>query len=157
PLSLFLLPDGRPITGGTYWPREDRKIDDEVVPGFKTILKNIKEAWKDNPKGVESYAEKLATATITALEKIPIAPIPIDHKLVDEVIDGLKRTFDEEYGGFGSPSRKFRGPKFPVPCRLDLLLRVGERTKDQKLIDMVTLTLDKMALGGIYDHLGGGF
>lgn len=157
PLSMFLMPDGRPIVGGTYWPKEDRKIDDETAHGFKSIIKLVRDAWKNEPKSIEAQAEKLADATTTTLERTLIALVKLDDKLVQEVADSLKEDFDKEYGGFGSAERKFRGPKFPMPCRLDFLLRVGQRTKNSEVINMVTFTLDKMALGGIYDQLGGGF
>src|SRR5207342_2267533 len=61
------------------------------------------------------------------------------------------------HGGFGSPARKFKGPKFPMPCRLEFVLQQGVRAKDDKVIGMVRKTLDEMATGGIYDQIGGGF
>src|SRR5205085_4117865 len=60
PLSMFLMPDGRPIIGGTYWPREDKKFDDEVSPGFKTILNKVREFYKDDAKALEKQADSLA-------------------------------------------------------------------------------------------------
>ena len=160
PLSMFMLPDGRPIIGGTYWPAEDRKVDGEIVNGFKTILKKVQEFWKDNPKSLTEQADKLAAATTIALENAAgpgIALVDLDRKLLDEIVDGLKEEFDPVEGGFGNPNRKFRGTKFPTPPRLEFLLQLGQRTKDKELLNMVTLTLDKMAHGGIYDQLGGGF
>jgi uncharacterized protein len=158
PLSMFLLPDGRPIVGGTYWPREDRVVEGEKVLGFMSLLKIVRDAWKDDPKSIEKQAEQMSAATTVALNAAPgIAIVPLDRRLVDEVVEGLKDEFDAEYGGFGSSARKFRGPKFPTPPRLELLLQVAQRTGDKELLGMVTLTLDKMAHGGIYDHLGGGF
>jgi len=158
PLSMFLLPDGRPIVGGTYWPREDRTVEGEKVLGFMSLLKIVRDAWKDDPKSLEKQAEQMSAATTIALNAAPgIAIVPLDRKLVDEVVESLKDEFDPEYGGFGSSNRKFRGPKFPTPPRLELLLQAAERTGDKELLGMVTLTLDKMAHGGIFDHLGGGF
>src|SRR3984957_3976507 len=158
PLSMFLMPDGRPIVGGTYWPPEDKKFDEEVSPGFKTILNTVRIFHRDNPKEIDAQAEKLAGRTTLALENagvLGIAIVPLDRELIDGVVDALKGDFDPEYGGFGS--RKFRSPKFPMPPRLDFLLQVAARTKDAKTLDMVTLTLDQIAMGGIYDQLGGGF
>src|SRR5262249_39333401 len=86
-----------------------------------------------------------------------IALVDLDRKLLAGIVDELKEEFDPEYGGFGSPNRKWRGPKFPMPSRLEFLLQQAERTKDTTLTDMACLTLDRMALGGIYDQLGGGF
>lgn len=158
PLSMWLLPDGRPVVGGTYWPAEDRKADGEVYRGFKSICGIVRDAYKDNPKDVETQAGKLAAATTVALENNKgVALVDLDRKLVQETADALKEEFDPEYGGFGNPNKKFKGPKFPTPPRLEFLLQLGERTKSKELLDMVTLTLDRMALGGIYDQIGGGF
>jgi uncharacterized protein YyaL (SSP411 family) len=157
PLSMFLLPDGRPVAGGTYWPPEDRKVDDEVVRGFKSVLKLIQGAFKDNPKDLEEHADKLAAATRLSLENARPALVDLDRKLVAETTDALKEEFDPEFGGFGNPNKRFKGPKFPMPCRLEFLLQQGERTADKALVEMVGITLDRMALGGIYDQIGGGF
>ncbi len=160
PLSMFLLPDGRPVVGGTYWPREDKMIDGETAYGFKTILKTIHDSFKEDPKQFEKRAESLAARTTRALENalVPgIALVPLNRELVTKVVDELSEEFDPEYGGFGNPNRRFRGTKFAMPPRLLLLLQVAERTKDKKLIEHLTLTLDQAAIGGMYDHLGGGF
>jgi uncharacterized protein YyaL (SSP411 family) len=158
PLSMFLLPDGRPVVGGTYWPREDKVIEGEKAPGFMSILRIVANHWKDDAQAIEKQAEKMSEATLSALGTGPgIALVNLDKKLVQGIIDDLKEEFDPEYGGFGNPNRKFRGPKFPTPPRLELALQVAQETKDKKLLDMVTLTLDKMAHGGIWDHVGGGF
>jgi uncharacterized protein YyaL (SSP411 family) len=159
PLSVFLTPDAKPIFGGTYWPREDRTIDGEKYPGFKSILQIVADAYKKETKKVLRQAEKLAEETTLALEKttLGIAIVDLDRKLVQSVVDDLKEGFDKEYGGFGSKARMFRGPKFPIPPHLLFLLHEGERAKAQDLIDMVAFTLDKMAQGGIYDQIGGGF
>src|SRR5437660_1136712 len=69
PLSMFLMPDGRPIVGGTYWPREDKKVDDEVAFGFKTILKRVHDAYKEDAKQFERQADDLAARTSRALDK----------------------------------------------------------------------------------------
>jgi uncharacterized protein YyaL (SSP411 family) len=160
PLSMFLMPDGKPIIGGTYWPPEDQKDKDEVYPGFKTILKAVRDAHKEKPEALQKQADDLAGRTRFALAKagVPgIAIVDLNRELIGDVVESLKEEFDPEYGGFGSPMRKFKGPKFPTPCRLEFLLHEGRRTKDAKVIDMVCLTLDQMAAGGIYDQIGGGF
>ncbi len=158
PLSMFLLPDGRPIVGGTYWPPDDRQVDGELVRGFKSVLAVVRDAYKGQRAGVENQAAKLAAATTRALEDVPNAPlIELDRKLLAETVDSLKEEFDPEFGGFGNPNKRFKGPKFPMPCRLDFLLQQGERTGNKALIEMACLTLDRMALGGIYDQIGGGF
>ncbi|MCS7047429.1 MAG: DUF255 domain-containing protein, partial [Gemmataceae bacterium] len=158
PLSMFLMPDGRPIVGGTYWPREDRIVDGEKVRGFLSLLKIVADAWRDDPKGIEATAEARSEATRQALAGGPaIALTRLDAKIIEGIATELKEEFDPEYGGFGSPQRRFRGPKFPTPPRLEFLLRIGQRSNDKQLLGMLTLTLDKMAHGGIWDHLGGGF
>jgi uncharacterized protein len=158
PLSMFLLPDGRPIIGGTYWPREDRKVEGETVPGFMTILRAVRDAYKDDAPKLEKQAENVAGATARALENGGVpgrAIVALDRKLLEGVLAGLKEEFDPEYGGFGSPQKMFRGPKFPTPPRLEFLLQQRDRSKEA--LAMLTLTLDQMALGGIYDQVGGGF
>jgi uncharacterized protein len=159
PLSMFLLPDGRPVFGGTYWPREDTKDGDKTYRGFKTILTSFHEAYKDEPKDFEKRADQVAAATTRALENpVPgLAIVPLNRELIERIVEELKDEFDPQFGGFGSPTRAFRGTKFPMPPRLDFLLHIAGRSKDKKIIDHLTLTLDRMALGGIYDQLGGGF
>ncbi len=160
PLSMFLMPDGRPVLGGTYWPREDKKVDDEVAPGFMTILKEIDKAYKEDQKRFEKRADDIAGATTRTLENprvAGIAIVPLNRDLVDRIVEELKDEFDPEYGGFGNPNRGFKGTKFPNSPRLDFLLQINARTKGKRITEFLTLTLDQMAMGGIYDQLGGGF
>src|SRR5262245_20591782 len=101
PLSMFLTPDGKPIVGGTYWPREDRDIDGEKAPGFKTVLDIVQKAWADDPKNVEKQATRLAEATTAALGRTPgIALVALDSKLVDGAVESLKEEYDDRFGGF---------------------------------------------------------
>ena len=160
PLSMFLMPDGRPIIGGTYWPPDDVKEKDETYPGFKTILKVVADAYKEKPESIEKQSDDLASRTKFALANAGVpgaAIVKLDRALLEEVLDALREDFDSQYGGFGSAARKFKGPKFPLPCRLEFVLHQGVRNKDDKLIGMVKKTLDEMAAGGIYDQIGGGF
>jgi uncharacterized protein YyaL (SSP411 family) len=160
PLSMFLTSDGKPIVGGTYWPREDRKIDGETYPGFKTILTAVRDGYKEDPEKAEKRAEQIAAATTRALENVLVpglALVPLNRDLVERVAEEIKDTFDPVYGGFGDPDNEFRGARFPMPPRLDFLIQVGEKTKDKKILKHLTLTLDQLAIGGIYDQLGGGF
>src|SRR5262245_6935018 len=86
PLTMFLMADGRPIIGGTYWPREDKKIEDETAPGFKTVLNAIRDAYKDDSKAVEKQAEKIAALTTRALENslVPgLALVPLNRDLIE--------------------------------------------------------------------------
>jgi uncharacterized protein len=155
PLSMFLTADGRPIVGGTYWPPEDKTVDGETALGFKSVLKAVRDFPKED---VEKQADLLALKTQRALEAaLPGVLVSLDRELIGTIVDSLKEEFDPDWGGFGNPNRNFRGPKFPMPPRLEFLLHVGQRTKDKKVLDFVTFTLDQIALGGICDQLGGGF
>jgi len=159
PLSMFLMPDGRPIVGGTYWPPEDKEIDGDKITGVKTLLKKIQDYHKENPGALEKQADKVATATVDLLARGTrgIALGDLDREMVNGVAESLKEEYDPLHGGFGSAQRKFKGTKFPMPSALEYCLNQGVRTKNDELKDMVTRTLDKMAQGGIYDQLGGGF
>jgi uncharacterized protein YyaL (SSP411 family) len=159
PLSMFLTADGKPIAGGTYWPREDAEFDGKKVRGFKTLLRDLLDFRKEHPKDLETQADKVAEATTDALAgSARGAPlIDLDRDLVTGATDALKEEFDKAYGGFGSAARKFKGPKFPMPPSLQLLQIEATRTKSKELDEMVQTTLDQMARGGIYDHVGGGF
>jgi uncharacterized protein YyaL (SSP411 family) len=159
PLSMFLTADGRPIAGGTYWPADDKEIGGAKVPGFKSVL-NAVARWKaEKPKEVEDQANRVAAATVAALQKTPPgrALVDLNRELVDLAVQGIVREFDKDYGGFGSPERNFRGTKFPVPSYLELLLHEEGRSKSAESNGILRLTLDRMARGGIYDQVGGGF
>jgi uncharacterized protein YyaL (SSP411 family) len=159
PMSMFLTADGKPIAGGTYWPADDREVDGEKAWGFKSIVKNVHAIYVKDPKRVEKDAERLAAFTRQALEgAVPgVALVDLNRKLVEAGVEALGERFDKTYGGFGSPARKFRGPKFPTVTDLEFLLQQAGRTKSAEVRNMVTLTLDSMARGGIHDQLGGGF
>jgi uncharacterized protein YyaL (SSP411 family) len=160
PLSMFLMPDGRPIIGGTYWPREDKVIEGEKASGFMTILKAVRDGYKDHKDAFEEQAEKSAAATLLALTNVTglgKVIVTLDRQMVKDIMEDIKEEFDPEFGGFGNPRRGFKGTKFPTPCRLEFVLSQAKRTGDKELLKMVTLTLDRMAHGGIYDQLGGGF
>jgi uncharacterized protein YyaL (SSP411 family) len=159
PLSMFLTADGRPILGGTYWPPDDKDGDGEKVSGFKTILKAVHDAAKEKPKELDEQADKLAAATRASLAATAraIGLVELKRDLVSEAVDALKEEFDPLHGGFGNPTRRFRGPKFPTPTNLTLLHYETEHTRADDLVKMRALTLDRMALGGIFDHVGGGF
>ncbi len=159
PLSMFLTPTGKPIVGGTYWPPEDKDIEGSKMRGFKTVLKIVQEAWSEQRKQLEEMADKNADRTKRALAGLALgtAIVPLNRDLIQTGVEEIKRSFDPQYGGFGSPGHSFRGPKFPTPQRLALLQHEAQRQKAKELDDMLALTLDHMAQGGIYDQLGGGF
>ncbi|SRR5579883_1645792 len=163
PLSMFLTSEGKPIFGGTYWPPDDKEVKGGKVRGFKTILKLVHDAWTDQRKQIDELADKNAERTRRALSGLALgtAIVPLNRDLITAAVDEIKGTFDPQYGGFGSPARSFRGPKFPTPPRLVLLQHEARREKAKErakeLDDMVARTLDFMSRGGIYDQIGGGF
>jgi uncharacterized protein YyaL (SSP411 family) len=158
PLSMFLDAKGRPIVGGTYWPRKDREVEGGTITGFETVLTLMRKLHKEEPKRLAEQAEKVAKATAAALAGgRGVALLELDRKLVDGVTESLGEEFDKIHGGFGNPGKRFRGPKFPVPSYLIFLQGEAKRSKSKEAARMVEVTLDRMARGGIYDHLGGGF
>jgi uncharacterized protein len=146
PMSVFLTPDGKPFYGGTYFPPTDSR----GMPGFTRVLAGVAQAWRDRRDEITSSAGEM-TERLRAISEIPPSAGSLTLKLLDEAVRSLARNFDPSHGGFGS------APKFPHPMDLRLLLRQHARTGDAHALHMVRVTLDKMARGGIYDHLGGGF
>jgi uncharacterized protein YyaL (SSP411 family) len=147
PMSVFLTPDLKPFYGGTYWPPTSSR----GMPGFDQILAAVIDAWKNRREHANTAADQLTAE----LQKVGVHTAghsaDLNYDLIDAAVSQLRRAFDPTYGGFG------QAPKFPHPMDLQLLVRVAERTGQSDLLDMVRLTLDRMAAGGIYDHLGGGF
>ena len=146
PLSVFLTPDGKPFYGGTYFPLRPRY----GMASFRQVLEAVADAYRDRRGEVESEARKL----VESLGEQPEAGAGGDGlsvETLDRAEMHLRRAFSPEHGGFG------RQPKFPQPMVLDFLLRQHGRTGSTEPLAMVLLTLEKMALGGIYDQLGGGF
>jgi hypothetical protein len=143
PMTVFLAPDGRPFYAGTYFPPEDR----HGMPSFRKVLEAIAEAWRDERDKVFTQGEKVIEAIS---RQAPASSEPLTEELLREAYAGIRQAFDEEWGGFGP------APKFPQPMTLELLLRCDARGWEGAL-EMVTVTLDRMARGGIYDQLAGGF
>ncbi len=148
PMTVFLTPDGRPFHGGTYYPKGQ----------FMALLGRVGELWRDQRAELEEAASQLAEAVRThtslpsaswAREGDPGAAG--DPKLLERAGDALLARFDPEWGGFG------RAPKFPQPPMLEALLQAAVAYERPDLLAALTTTLDAMAAGGIYDHLGGGF
>jgi uncharacterized protein YyaL (SSP411 family) len=146
PLNVFLTPEGVPFYGGTYWPPEDRM----GMPSFTKVLEGVAEAYRERREGVEENSARLREYLEKAMASTP-SPSDIEPQLLDQAAKALARSFDGEHGGFGG------APKFPQPAVLEFLLREQKRTSDGRAASMVTLTLDKMAGGGMYDQIGGGF
>jgi hypothetical protein len=154
PLSVFLTPDRKPFWGGTYFPPEDRG----GRPGFATIVGELARAWREQRKEVLDGAERLTTAIRTAGEgRRFVASGPLTPRVLDAALGDLLQGYDPHHGGFGP------APKFPPHGSLRLLLLAlehGEAREPEirEAIETVTRsTLDAMALGGIRDHVGGGF
>jgi uncharacterized protein YyaL (SSP411 family) len=159
PLSMFLTAEGKPIAGGTYMQREDRVVDGRTARGFKSVLRLIAAYQKEQAGDLAKQADQVASATTDALTGLTrgVALVDLDRNLVAGAVEAVAGEFDKEYGGFGSPARKFRGTKFPTPPFLQLVQSQLARTKSRELDLILGTTLDHMARGGIYDHLGGGF
>jgi uncharacterized protein YyaL (SSP411 family) len=146
PLTVFLTPDLVPFYGGTYFPPEDR----HQVPGFPRILIAISEAYRERPEEIRQSAWEI----LSELRKMGVAresSEKIGEQLLDNAYRGLARTFDPRHGGFGS------APKFPSSMNVEFLLRTFKRTNDARALEMATHTCRRMAEGGMYDQLGGGF
>ena len=146
PNSLFLTPSLLPFYAGTYFPPEDR----QGIPGFPTVLASLAAAWKERRGDVDTQARELGEALRRVLEDRagPAGALPGPEALDRSLLD-LERGFDEAWGGFGS------APKFPTPGNLFLLLELADSRP--QAARMLEVTLDRMARGGIYDQLGGGF
>jgi uncharacterized protein len=147
PMTVFLLPDGRPFYGGTYFPPEAR----QGMPSFRQILSGVEDAYRNRRAEVEKAAESLTQALNRDVLGIGGQAEALNESLLDTAVKEMLRGLDRTNGGFGS------APKFPQPMNLEFLLRSYARTGDQNALDAVTFTLEKMARGGIYDQIGGGF
>jgi uncharacterized protein YyaL (SSP411 family) len=146
PMSVFLTPDLEPFYGGTYFPPADGR----GIPGFPRVLRSVHQAWLERRDEIVDSAGEMS-ARLRTMGRVPAGHGGLDVALLDNAGRGLMRSFDPRHGGFGS------APKFPHPMDLRVLLRHHARTGDPDSLHAVRLTLDKMARGGIYDQLGGGF
>jgi uncharacterized protein YyaL (SSP411 family) len=150
PMSVWLTPQLEPFVGGTYFPLEDRFGQ----PAFKRVLQRIAEAWKSDRENISKQGANIVDALREAA-KDQTSTGRIDATILESAYQQFARTFDGSEGGFGS------APKFPRPVTLNFLTRFHARNPDsdsgQHALEMVLLTLRKMASGGIHDHIGGGF
>ncbi len=142
PLNCFVLPNGQPIYGGTYFPKEQ----------WMHILRSLEKTYRNDPDKVRDYAREL-TAGVQNAELISVASEvnQFDESKLKELVQRWSKQFDRYEGGDS------RAPKFPLPTNMEFLLDYGLKRNDQVVLDHVELTLDKMAMGGIYDQIGGGF
>lgn len=164
PLSMFLTPEAKPFFGGTYFPARDG--DRGATMGFLSIVKRVDHHYKNNRDLIEKDAEKLTNATRDSLSvRTPIKGLPIQKAWGREAVDRLAQTFDPSFGGFRFSPGNTQVPKFPEPSNLLFLidrLRNPIPENDQpndrdEVKRMLETTCERMMLGGIYDHLGGGF
>jgi uncharacterized protein YyaL (SSP411 family) len=146
PLTVFLTPDLKPFFGGTYFPPEQRGR----MAGMKEVLPAVAEAWKHKRGEIVTSAEQL-TASLNEQLADAAQPRTISLEMLHAAFNQAAGAFDASAGGFGG------APKFPRSHELSFLLRYWIRTGTAQALEMVTTTLDHLARGGIYDHLGGGF
>ncbi|MGD8824808.1 MAG: thioredoxin domain-containing protein, partial [Myxococcales bacterium] len=146
PMTVFLTPDGKPFYAGTYFPNEPR----HGMPSFRQILTGVSEAWKKDRSNVESSAQEIATQ-LRALAAMDLGAGQLDSNVFRSALRELERSFDATWGGFGG------APKFPQPMTLEFLLRHSLLDQDPSALAMAETTLEKMARGGMYDQVGGGF
>jgi uncharacterized protein YyaL (SSP411 family) len=145
PLSVFLTPEGKPFFGGTYFPPRGAF----GRPSFKQVLLTIADVWKNKREELADSASKISEALKQLSRQKETAVLSED--ILEDAKSYFQSIFDSTYGGFGE------APKFPQPSNLSILLNYWYRTNDRQALDMVKLTLNAMASGGLYDHLGGGF
>ena len=140
PMTVFLAPDGRPFYGGTYYPK----------PSFLQLLAAVDDAWRNRRQELLDQAGKLTEALDRTARLDPTDTVPGVEPL-NQALAHLAQQFDAEWGGFGG------APKFPQAMSLELMLRAHHSSGSADALAVVTTSLDAMASGGIYDHLGGGF
>jgi len=145
PMSVFLTPDLKPFYAGTYFPPYSR----QNMVGLSEILTAIQKAWQNDHENINIKAAKI----IDQLKKNEASTISVgfDHRLIDQTVRSFAANFDRKHGGFSD------APKFPRPTALSFLLRYYKKYNDLESRNMVLTTLDNIAGGGIYDHIGGGF
>lgn len=146
PMTMFLTPDREPFYGGTYFPPEDR----HGMPGFPRILMGVAQAYRQKPEDVRRSVEQILAA-LQRMSRSQDSQQPLAPDMIKQAAEQIASAYDADHGGLG------RAPKFPNPGVYELFLRHSYHSKDQSYLEMVTHTLTKMAEGGIYDHLGGGF
>ncbi len=145
PLTVFLLPDGRPFFGGTYFPPRDAQRGREK--GLLSIVDQLSTAYRTDGDALATLASQL----IAELDRpVPRGALPGPEAIRTAVAE-LAKSFDRTWGGWG------RAPKFPRPSVIELLLQFSRRTGDANALEMANRTLERIAAGGIHDHVGGGF
>jgi uncharacterized protein YyaL (SSP411 family) len=148
PMTTWLTPDRRPFYGGTYFPARDG--DRGSRKGFLTLLRELRQAYDADPGKVADQAERVVNRIRSGMQQGAPRKVEPDQ-VIARAVEGFGRRFDAEYGGVG------RAPKFPSGLPIRLLIRRALRSDDDHALDMATLTLDRMAAGGMHDQVGGGF
>jgi uncharacterized protein YyaL (SSP411 family) len=147
PLTMFLTPDGAPFFGGTYFPKEPRYN----LPGFPQLLERVARLYREQRAEIGRQNETLLATFQNMDAGVPAHHSELSAAPIEEGLRSLKASFDSRYGGFGG------APKFPHPAELEFCLRRSAAAGDGAAERVATTTLERMALGGIYDQLGGGF
>jgi len=146
PMTVFLTPDAVPFYGGTYFPPQDRYN----MPGFPRVLLSVADAYRERQADIAETSKSLINE-LKRLSETNTSDQPIEKELLDAAYVGIARSYDAMNGGFGG------APKFPPAMTLEFLLRTYVRTRNPQALEMVRYTTQKMAHGGMYDQLGGGF
>ncbi|HWL09349.1 MAG TPA: thioredoxin domain-containing protein, partial [Planctomicrobium sp.] len=146
PMSVFLTPDAAPFYGGTYWPPTSRL----GMPGFPDILHKLNDYWRTKRDEVITSSAELVNA-VSDMSAPVFEDVPLGEETLRHAMRELIESADRRHGGFGG------APKFPHPMDIRVLLRGWKRFGEEAALDVALFTLRKMANGGIYDHLGGGF
>ena len=147
PMTVFLTPDGRPFYGGTYYPDRPRG----GMASFRQVMAAVDDAWRNRRADVDAQAGQLTELIERTGRTVAASAGPPPAEALDQAAAQIKAAFDPVWGGFGG------APKFPAAMTLASALRLHRRSADPDLLKVVTTSLDAMASGGIYDHLGGGF
>jgi len=146
PMTVFLTPEGKPFYAGTYFPNEPR----HGMPSFRQILTGVAQAWNNDRENVVGSAGEVAKQ-LQALAGVRFETQALDAAILRSALRGLGQRFDPTWGGFGD------APKFPQPMTIEFLLRESLGDGGSTALEMAETTLQKMAQGGMYDQLGGGF
>ncbi|HXY93516.1 MAG TPA: thioredoxin domain-containing protein, partial [Acidimicrobiia bacterium] len=147
PMTVFLDPEGRPFFGGTYFPPTDR----QGMPAFARVMDAVTEAWRERRAELEEQAGKLQHAIARSTEVPGVGATDPSPAVLDVAVRSIHAQFDPRFGGFG------RAPKFPQAMTLSFLLAQAVRHPSPETLEPITVSLDAMAAGGMYDQVGGGF
>jgi uncharacterized protein YyaL (SSP411 family) len=147
PLTMFLTPDQKPFFGGTYFPKTARYN----LPGFGELLERVAQVYREQREAIAAQNDEMVALLGRTVPGQAPAAVALDAAPIAAALRDLKGMFDRQHGGLGG------APKFPHAAELELCLREGHLRGDRDAIEVVVVTLEKMARGGIYDQLGGGF